>query len=610
MTKSLAKAAALACAIGACNLNAGSPSEPYDSEGGDGSTRPGDGTTTTSGVALPEFGTTVVQPVPPPPISGGTMAVTPDHRLVIASDPDRDRVYVVDIASGVVAAVELMPREEPGRVAVDDDGRAYVVLRGAGALLTLDIATRRIVERRAVCTAPRGVAFDAVIGSVHVACADGQLVTLPVATGAATQRLNLGRDLRDVVPSKDGLWVSKFRSATVMRVSRDGMVVTHIPRVLITNPGTGSTAQPPNLAWRMIAAPPGGTSDAPIISSQQPTDPSTAAPSSAYYGAPPAQICALASVAGRIDAGSSTGLLPEAVLPVDIAATVNEYVIVAAGNAYTQRAQLIRVEPYAMRNKVSVAGCVESTSASVPGQPIAVAFAGSLLLVQSREPAVLHVMTPKLLKMRTITLATESREDTGHAIFHSSSGSQVACASCHAEGGEDGRIWEFPNIGRRRTPSLRGTVANTEPFHWDGKVKNMAELVEQVFVGKMAGPYLSDAQTDALKTWLYAIPAPPALATASQESITRGSQLFETRGCSTCHAGAKLTRNSTEDVGTGGLFQVPSLVGVGWRPPFLHDGCAQTLDDRFGKCGGVRHGDTRNLTEADIHDFVAFLETL
>ncbi len=66
--------------------------------------------------------------------------------------------------------------------------------------------------------------------------------------------------------------------------------------------------------------------------------------------------------------------------------------------------------------------------------------------------------------------------------------------------------------------------------------------------------------------------------------------------CSTCHNGAKLTNNQPMDVGTGGAFQVPPLVGVGWRTPLMHDGCATTLADRFGACATPQHGSTTLLS--------------
>jgi hypothetical protein len=64
-------------------------------------------------------------------------------------------------------------------------------------------------------------------------------------------------------------------------------------------------------------------------------------------------------------------------------------------------------------------------------------------------------------------------------------------------------------------------------------------------------------------------------------------------------------------VGTGEPFRVPSLVGVRWRAPYLHDGRAPTLRDRFGpNCGGDLHGHTSQLTQSQINDLVTYLDTL
>ncbi|MFI5042767.1 MAG: cytochrome-c peroxidase, partial [Acidimicrobiales bacterium] len=77
-----------------------------------------------------------------------------------------------------------------------------------------------------------------------------------------------------------------------------------------------------------------------------------------------------------------------------------------------------------------------------------------------------------------------------------------------------------------------------------------------------------------------------------------------------CHSGPKFTNNVTVDVGTGGAFQVPPLVGVGWRTPLFHDGCAATIADRFGSCATARHGSIGSLSTQDISDLIAYLETL
>ena len=77
--------------------------------------------------------------------------------------------------------------------------------------------------------------------------------------------------------------------------------------------------------------------------------------------------------------------------------------------------------------------------------------------------------------------------------------------------------------------------------------------------------------------------------------------------------GTLLTNNATVDVGTGAAFQVPSLRGVSWRAPLMHDGCATTLTDRFTSAacgGGDKHGVTSGLTDAALGDLVVYLQSL
>ncbi|HKO95150.1 MAG TPA: cytochrome-c peroxidase, partial [Polyangiaceae bacterium] len=66
------------------------------------------------------------------------------------------------------------------------------------------------------------------------------------------------------------------------------------------------------------------------------------------------------------------------------------------------------------------------------------------------------------------------------------------------------------------------------------------------------------------------------------------------------------------DVGTGGSFQVPGLLGLALRPPYMHSGCAKTLLERFQpECGGGdAHGKTSQLSEAQKLDLVAYLSSL
>jgi cytochrome c peroxidase len=241
-----------------------------------------------------------------------------------------------------------------------------------------------------------------------------------------------------------------------------------------------------------------------------------------------------------------------------------------------------------------------------PGEAIAVAYAGSELLVQIRDPAVLYFSDAHV----TVPLSDVRRRDTGHAIFHANTGKNIACASCHLEGGEDGVTWYLPR-GNRRTPSLRGTLAGTAPYHWEGELADLDRLYVDVLSTRMGGRSLSVAEGAALSGWLQNLPAPPPLAPQDPAKVARGRELFESVGvgCASCHSGERFTNNHTVDVGTGLALQVPSLVGLGWRAPYLHDGAAGTIRARFTVAVDT-HGKTSQLSPADLDALVAYLETL
>jgi hypothetical protein len=410
----------------------------------------------------------------------------------------------------------------------------------------------------------------------------------------------------------DGLAVSTFRSAQVLYVSRAGEV-----RSMLGFDG-GNDPFIAAAAWRLVPGPHG---DAALVHQTAETARPGASNATQYYAPPPprpldgfdqSDDCGGAVVDQTIEilGDANVGLLrrlphiPQAVLPVDVAFAPSgvEIAIAAAGNAYTSARATVYLTPALDDSK-----CAQPTPVTVPpGEAIALAYAGDELLVQIRDPAVLQLVHAGV----TIPLSDVRRTDTGHAIFHANSGHGVACASCHLEGGEDGVTWSLPS-GMRRTPALRGTLANTAPYHWQGEFRDLDMLFADVMTARMGGPPLATGESRALSSWLTHIPAPAPLVTQDQDAVARGRALFESAsvGCASCHAGPAFTNNLTVDVGTGGAFQVPSLVGLGWRAPYLHDGSIGTLAARFQR-PPARHGNTSALDATDLADLVAYLETL
>ena len=568
-------------------------------------------------------GPVVSATVAPRPVSGGTLLVLADGSTAVASDPDRDVVYVVDLETRAVrATVALWAGDEPGRLVEDGAGLVHVALRRGGAVVTIDPATGLIKARQSVCAAPRGLAYDKANDLVHVACAEGTLVSLH-ASGGIFRTVTLRRDLRDVVVTGAGkLLVSTFKSADVLAVDANGSVTSDV-RPPARFGVSSMTAQPrtlsPAVAWRMV---PAGDTGALLLHQRGVDDP--VAPSPGGYASGKGCDGIVESTATLVAPGTTpatSAALALVTLAVDVAVSPDgkTMAIAAAGNS---RAPLFPVISMPISSVTeSGGGCVSgatpvaptdvaSPSTVAPGQVIAVAYAATgVVVAQSRDPAALWTSDGKSV----IPLSQEPTTDTGHRLFHVDAGGGIACASCHPEGGEDGRTWNFACLGPRRTQSLRGGLSGTEPFHWDGDMTNFTDLVQAVFVGRMSGPQPSDAQTTAMLRWLDSIPELPNPPPAAPTAVERGRTLFGSAalGCTTCHAGARLTNNLTVDVGTGMKVQVPSLRGVSWRAPFLHTGCAPTLADRFGSCGGGdKHGHTSQLTADEVADLSAYLETL
>jgi hypothetical protein len=608
-------------------------SSPAEVDGGLPETGPAAGETTcvngiavTNGSAFETGGTAPAIPTTRattrvPPLSGGTLVVLADGTTLVASDPDRDRLYVFDTDESTVrSTAQLQVGDEPGRAVEDAAARVHVVLRRGGAVVTLNPKTGGLVGRRAVCPAPRGITYDKGADQLHVACAGGELVSLPASGGDATRRLAFERDLRDVVMGANGtLLVSTFRKADVLVIGPDGTLAARL------QPGSGLVSthkgsmrmRTPSVAWRMLALDE-TTSRVVLLHQTGVTDtvdtrPGGYAGHNGCSGIVAAGVSILSPEGAGPKLATGFGELP---LTIDVALSPDHERVALAvpGNGPYQGPTLIEktLADATLATPSDCAGENEAMSSQPKNQVVAVSYAPSgVLFAQTREPAAIWRSDTGT----TTELSPDSPVDSGHFAFHANSGGGITCASCHPEGGEDGRTWSFVCAGPRRTQSMRGGISATIPFHWDGSEANLPRLVEDVFTGRMAGPLLSDEEIGALQGWVDTIAPLPGVAGLDGAAVDRGKALFDDPkiACASCHAGPLLTNNATVDVGTGRAFQVSSLLGVAWRAPFMHDGCATTLRGRFGapSCsGGEMHGSTSTLSASNVDDLVAYLESL
>jgi hypothetical protein len=594
----------------------------------------------------------------PLPVSGGTLSVVAAGAYALIADPERDRLAVVDLSTLAVRhTIALEPGDMPGRSVESADGIVHVALRGAGSVVAIDPASGAVRERRAACNLPRGLAYDTLQDRIHVACADGKLVSLAASGGEALRTLQLDADLRDVVVRDGEIWVSRFKSAEILRVGADGKVVSRLGSAL-----AGSTISVPlpdgdvfsspvekhvtlkaGVAWRTV----GSSGGALMVHQRAVTDElevTGPSPSGSSYGGGAGNFGC-----GGIVQNVITSFLPSGVaisapfsgppMAVDVAVSPNQLTVAVAhagpSDPSAPRPSVVFPEdegltdartgssfgpPVSSLSVISLSalgsGCQFSQGPSVVEPVVAVAFApDGRLLAQTREPAQLLVIASSLAGTPVaIALGGEDRSHTGHDLFHRDSGGGIACGSCHPEAGEDGHLWSFTDVGVRRTQALHVGLRGTAPFHWNGDLEGINALMSEVFVGRMGGVRQSMVRVSALTDWIFSVEPPPALRDPADEAAVRGHELFESAavGCASCHSGEKLTNNQTVAISSERqALQVPSLVAVGHRPPFMHDGCAATLQARFDPaCGGDQHGNTAELSPAQIDDLVAYLESL
>ena len=268
---------------------------------------------------------------------------------------------------------------------------------------------------------------------------------------------------------------------------------------------------------------------------------------------------------------------------------------------------------------------------------------------------------PLLAQVTTVT--TEPLSPTvllGKQIFYNADDPRmnhdgyISCASCHLDGGADGRVWDFTDRGEglRRTVILNGRGGMAQGrVHWSA---NFDEI--QDFEHDIRGPFdgegfMSDAQfntgtrnqtlgdpktglspeLDALAAYLASLDTvPPSPFRQPNGALTpdavAGRVLFTELSCFSCHAGNSFTdstRALLHNVGTlkassgNRLGQTlpgidsPTLKGVWQAARYLHDGSASTLLDVLTTANpNGFHGATQSLTSNQRQQLAAYLQQI
>lgn len=203
----------------------------------------------------------------------------------------------------------------------------------------------------------------------------------------------------------------------------------------------------------------------------------------------------------------------------------------------------------------------------------------------------------------------------------------MSCATCHIDGGHDGRTYDFTGRGEglRNNISLKGRGGiRFGNVHWTGNFDEIHDFENDIRNQFGGTGFLSDADFTATENPLGAEKAGlsqdldnlvayvSSLNKASlprsphrndngslTQSAVRGQTLFQQEGCSNCHRGNAFTDGVIHDVGTYRSYsgqrlsdtftglKTPSLLGLFDSAPYLHDGSAKNIRDVFYRAGGT-----------------------
>lgn len=271
-----------------------------------------------------------------------------------------------------------------------------------------------------------------------------------------------------------------------------------------------------------------------------------------------------------------------------------------------------------IENRVRVGARPSAVSITPDGKRAVVAnlLEDSLSIVDMERPRL----------VATIPLG-ETPEPTGlvlgEKLFYSARFSHdgwMTCHSCHTEGHTTGE--RADNLGdgtfgaSKLTPSLLGH-GKTAPFGWNGSKQSLSEQIRSSIALTMRyRGHVADSDVSALVSYVESLPSPPPLDGArglGKSSLEeRGYSLFQSKGCVHCHTAPSWTSDSVHDVGLSDSlgqksFNPPSLIGVGQRDRYFHDGRARSLESVLTQHD---HPARYEWSQSELAELLAFLRSL
>ncbi|MBA3684511.1 MAG: Ig-like domain-containing protein [Planctomycetes bacterium] len=557
-----------------------------------------------------------------------SLAQGPNNTIWVASQ-DSGTVSVIDANANAVAQTIAMPYgSQPFGVAIPPDlGAVYVSLHATGRLAKIDPASRQIVAQVDVGPKPRALAVSADSqrilvtrfisgddrGEIREVAASSMSVVRTFGLPLDTSTVDNERQARglpnylaavSIAPDGRSAWVASKKDNILRGVRRDGQQLTFESSVR-------------TLVSQLDLI---GNGLGPVL------DLNDRDQASAVAFSPLGDLAFVATQGTNTVEVIDTYDLNRTVVVINVGLAPQGLMVSADGNR-------LFVQHF-MGRSVGVwdISAVTGFTSNVVNQIQTIGTVGA------------EKLTPAVLAGKRVFYNANDRRMNRDGY--------ISCASCHADGGSDGRVWDFSGRGEglRRTTNLQGrSGVGHGPVHWTGNFDEIHDFEHDARAGFGGTGFLSDGDFNARNTTLGASKAGistqldelaayvSSLSTVKASphrngdgSLTgaaaAGKQVFANLNCASCHSGPRMTDsalNVLHNVGTlkpssgsrlgqtlTGL-DTPTLKGAWTNDSFLHDGSAASLLDVIttANAGGA-HGATASLSAGDRANLVAYLQQI
>lgn len=544
--------------------------------------------------------------------SGGTVVVSSNQNLAVVSEAISSQIVVVDLTKQAeTKRITLRPGDEPGQCVEGSlPTEFFCVLRTGSAVVRFRTDQLRLtpIQRSYVCNEPRGLAFAKSDQRLYVACDGGELVTVETARlelqPVKSQKLDAGLHDVQLIAGSGGpdeeVWVSRRRQAKVYKLNRQ----TGEQLGSIEPPKNSSPDAQPTTASRLARLPDG--TGAYLLHEYGGLLPFV------YY-----QGCVncdptLMELKNRQAASRAltfrTTSGEKLVAPLDLAIHNSGTVaVIAAGNRSISGSDARRPLLIGPPGSLQPSSAIPETA-----MPVAVAAYRDGFVVQTIGQASLWIV-PNNGTPQAIRLEKDLQPIRPLELFYASSSSvNLACASCHPDGKDDGHKWQIlsTDATRRRTLSLRGMLAGRSMFRRTGSDSSLETMIQHDLTNLNPRATVSSSDVQELAKWMLTLrPTWSSQSGYSQESLARGENLYKA-SCASCHGTDKPADGKHALAGQPKPLVAPFLVDLKNHAPYFTDGCAKTLAQTMdGTCSSAGTEHQFKGSEADRQALLDYLQT-